>query len=112
MTTDHMPPHEAISAGLRRADEWPALQRTWPDAHAQLGELYDGLNDAVISIGAPGWTERAQLEHFTILRDSVNDLWLYLNHSPPTGRTPGDHHPHTLSRLPRRGVNRPHNPAP
>jgi hypothetical protein len=77
--TGEVPAHEAIGAGLRRADEWPMLRHAWPDVHAQLARLYDGLNDAVVSVGAAGWTERDQLDHFTALRDSVNDLGTDLN---------------------------------
>ncbi|MEL7209626.1 MAG: hypothetical protein AAGK32_15555, partial [Actinomycetota bacterium] len=48
--------------------------RVWPDAHDQLGVIYDGVNEAVISVGADDWTERDQLEHFIGLRSGVDDL--------------------------------------
>ena len=66
---------EAMTAGLRgRGGPWPNLQRVWPDAHDQLGGIYDGVTDAVISVGADDWTERDQLEHFIDVRSQVDDL--------------------------------------
>ena len=53
---------------------WDHLARVWPDIGDQLGVVTEGVDDAIVSIGAAGWTETEQFNHFTGLRSQLDSL--------------------------------------